>query len=260
MDTTIEIITCTLGGRTEYLKTCIGSVARAAHFSQYIKHNIVLQGISWSNLDPAIKQVIKFYQQKSFYNINIIEFKENVGIANALNHVSEMVSNDSLIFKMDDDCQIISDRFFECARAIHKQFPSAVFSPYPVGLIRSPGGPPGRNHILYKNNDLDQIFTLRIVDHVGGFARFAPSNLFWRPSNPSGFRFQGDLIKGASGNEDGQLSGHCARSGIQMFYLENGMIVEHMESTYGQVARYPEYFKDRSWESSLISRLNVIES
>jgi hypothetical protein len=105
------------------------------------------------------------------------------------------------------------------------------------------------SHRVWEDKNMNKIWTKRMVSHVGGFARFSPKSIF------DNYSFQNDLIAGISGNEDGQFSSYCNSKGIEMFYVENGMVVEHNESTLGQVLRYPEYFKNRSSESSI--RLNV---
>ena len=109
-------------------------------------------------------------------------------------------------------------------------------------LINNPGGVPrlAPQFVSY-GSETDTFYTLRPVDHVGGFARIAPRELVkdWVLASDRN-------IPGASGNEDIQFSRLCVQNNIPMYYLENALIVEHQESTLGQHARYgKDYFGER---------------
>ena len=253
----ISVITFTLGGREKYLKDCILSVDRSIPFDMTyesignrlipkikVEHHIVFQGVT---CPETIKEIVS-----TLCNDNVIihEWPENIGIGAGLNKIIPQCSA-PLIMKMDDDCKIISKDFFESALALHKRFPDSVFSPFPAGLIRSLGGVPGHKHSVWYDKENDKYYTRRHTHHIGGFARFAPKSIF------DNFKFPNDLVKGISGTEDGDFSSYCNSAGITMFYLENGMIVEHNESGFGQIIRYPEYFSGRSWESTV--KIEVIE-
>ena len=250
MTVNISIITFTLGGRPKYLINCLDSVYDDIHeqvvYSDIkIEHHLIFQGCG---ISEEVQGFLSYFKDTKCYSLITHEWPENIGIGAGLNAIIPQCKGE-LIFKMDDDCKIISNNFFESAITIYKAFPNSVFSPYPVGLINNPGGPRGLSHRVWEDKQLNKIWTKRIVTHVGGFARFSPKSLF------DNFSFQNDLIPGVSGNEDGQFSSYCNGKGIQMFYLENGMVVEHNESTLGQVLRYKDYFKDRNSESNI--KLNM---
>jgi glycosyltransferase involved in cell wall biosynthesis len=239
----ISIVTLTMG-REKYLLDCIDSVFndldRCDSIIDY-EHHVVFQGIKPS----------KITKNRINNNFCILhEWPENAGIGEGLNRIMPELKG-NLILKLDEDAKIISQNFFEQALAIHKRFPDAIWSPYPVGLISNGGGPKGYKHDVWWNKDNDIYYTRRHVQHVGGFARFSPAKL------SKNFIFQNDLIKGVSGDEDGQFSSYCNRNNIPMFYLENGLVVEHNSSTLGQIARFPEYFKDRVGEQRM--KFEVIE-
>ena len=246
----ISVITFTMGGRDNYLQDCVVSVINDllnTDDNLKIEHHIILQGCPYPQF---IFDVIANSSAVKNYDLYIHEWRENIGIGAGLNKITPQC-NSSLIMKMDDDCKIISRDFFGSALALHRRFPNSVFSPFPVGLIRSLGGVPAIRHSVWNDKRYDKFYTRRHVNHVGGFARFAPTELMKQ------FTFPSDLISGISGTEDGNFSSYCNSKGIEMFYLENEMIVEHNESGLGQIIRYPDYFSGRSWESTL--KIEVLE-
>jgi glycosyltransferase involved in cell wall biosynthesis len=221
----ISIYTLTLG-RWFYLKNLLDSI----DYNDNIEHFIIYQGVT------APEEIIKLTESKNIKNIFL---PENIGIANAMNHVYPLLKGD-IIIKFDEDAKIISKDFFKHVLAINELVPNLVFSPYPVGLIGNPGGVLSQNRDVIYSNDTDTFYTLRFVHHIGGFARISPK------LTTGDWRFQSDLIQGQSGNEDGQHSNMCQQNNIPMAYLENALVVEHQESTLGQHKRYGDaYFKER---------------
>lgn len=241
----ISIITFTVGGRDKYLIKCLDSVYDDIHEQliyneNKIEHHLILQGCSSKSLESTLP----YFKESPCYKLIVHEWPQNIGIGAGLNKIIPQC-NGNLIFKMDDDCKIVSGDFFERVMALHTRFPNSVFSPFPVGLINSLGGVRGAAHRLWHDKNTDTIWTKRIVNHVGGFARIAPKSIYEK------FSFENDLIWGISGNEDGQFSSYCNIKDIEMFYLEDGLVVSHQESTLGQALRYPEYFSTRNYEGNL---------
>lgn len=247
------ILTITLGKRIEYFSNtmCALNNAILSHRSGRFKlivcidnnDSVVLKSIQ--NITEPIKHRI---------DLSIIQNKDSIGIAQSINNCMQNIHDNDLVLKLDDDCKIVSYLdFFQNAGILHKIMPELVFSPFPVGLINNLGGPPknskNRKVIYYKNGDL--ILTLRPTNHVGGFARFAPAKFL------KSCKLNNDLITGISGTEDGQFSQYCLKNNIEMAYLENGLIVEHMDSTLGQIVKYRDYFSLRSSESSMV--FDIIE-
>jgi glycosyltransferase involved in cell wall biosynthesis len=235
----IDIYTFTLG-RKFYLDKLISSIEDNLTYGTYtIDHTIVFQGC-----DPfPVNTCTKFYDKNigyySNYNQRFVHWNENIGIAEGMNRILPTLNGD-IIIKMDDDCKIISNSFFDHIIDIHKLKPNSVFSPFPVGLINNRGGPAPISHEVVYNSNKNVYYTFRKVNHIGGFCRISPN--FTKE-----WKFSPDLIPGISGNEDGQHSNKCNQFGIEMFYLDNALIVEHQESTLGQHARYGEaYFKGRT--------------
>lgn len=245
MTVDISIITFTLGGRPKYLINCLDSVFNDIVTDVYneikIEHHLVFQGGAGLF---EVESFIKYFNQTEYYTLHVHEWPQNIGIGAGLNAIIPQCKGE-LIFKMDDDCKIISDNFFEKAMVIYRRFPNGCFSGYPVGLTGNAGGPRGFKHSIWNDKQNNQIYTRRHVNHLGGFARFSPKNIIEK------FTFPNDLIPGISGTEDGDFSNYCNYNNIEMFYLENGLVVEHSEATPGQVVRYPEYFNGRKYEGSL---------
>ena len=225
----ISIYTFTLG-RDYYLKNLVNSIETLGGHSDY-EHHICFQGV-----EPS-KEIKFFLEHKP--NVKVHEWVENIGIAEGMNKIIPQLKGD-LIIKMDDDCVIRSGQFFKHTEEVSKLFPKTIFSPYPVGLINNPGGPRGHGHVVKYSEDTKTWYTLRMVHHVGGFARVSPREIV------KDWVLAPDLIEGQSGNEDGQHSSRCLDENIPMAYLENAIIVEHQESTLGQHKRYGEnYFGKR---------------
>lgn len=242
----ISVVTFTLGGRNKYLINCLDSIYRDIN-NQLIEgeikleHHLIFQG----NYSEELNSFIPYFKKTKSYELVIHKWPKNIGIGLGLNNILPKCKG-GLIFKADDDCKIISQDFFYKAYCLHKRFPNSVFSPFPIGLINSLGGVRGTSHRLWHDKNTDIIWTKRMVNHVGGFARFAPKSIY------ENFSFPNDLIFGISGTEDGDFSSYCNTKGIEMFYLEDGLIVSHQESTLGQALRYPEYFSTRKYEGKLI--------
>ena len=229
----IDILTLSMG-RDFYLQKNIESIRRNLDDEVNIIQHIVLQGINSS---------INFNQYETAnYKIKIYKLEKNIGCGMGNNFIKKYLRNDCYVHKMDDDCEIVSFNYFKKLKYLLKMLPDKFScSPYPVGLINNPGGVQRRSeHVVAYSEAIDQYYTLRPVHHIGGFARINPVNLFKE------YNFPDDLSDKDSGVEDISLTGYCQQHGIPLFYVENALIVEHMESTLGQHKRYGEtYFGKR---------------
>ena len=226
----ISIYTLTLG-RELYLRRLLESISLLGGEGEY-EHYICSQGVS---LTPEFYDFVN----STYPHVTILEWDQNYGIAEGMNRILPQLKGD-IIMKMDEDAIIRSPNFFIHVEELHKLVPNLVFSPFPVGLINNLGGPSSsQRHVLY-GKESDTYYTLRMVPHIGGFARISPRK------ETQHWKFNYDKSDTMSGTEDGQHSQKCMQAGIPMAYLENALIVEHQESTLGQHARYgEEYFGDR---------------
>lgn len=253
----IYVVTVTTGRRNvRIFSRCLRMLNESIYYYKEssginIKHIIYLN----CNDEEDFKKTFGIITTDSWNSVILFnKERKNIGIASALNECHDFISKDNgcdLVLKMDDDVFIYNTQnFFNLASEIHNQYPDMVFSPYPVGLINNPGGPPAISRFVY-NCPMIPPLTFRRVSHVGGMARFSPFKIF------KSFRFAPDLIKGISGNEDGQLSAYCLNNSMPMCYLENGLVVEHAHSTLGQVVIDREYFSDRQFESSVDIEVHI---
>lgn len=220
-----DIITITCG-RNLYLNRLIRSIAEQ-DVELINNHYIIFQDNSF---DISVFQGISaMYMSRISHKI--IPQKLSVG---------EVLNNETRYFKspytlkLDDDAVIRSPDFFKHAQEVINLNNEPVFSPFPVGLINNLGGPSSIGRQVKHSRDLDTYYTQRKVSQVGGFARFSPTKLLQSAKFTD------------SHNEDQEFSEFCRQKNIEMFYLENTLIVEHQESTLGQHERYGEnYFKGR---------------
>lgn len=220
-----SINTFTLG-REKYLKKTLKGVEKSFLESIPIEHNIFFCG------ERPSKEVEKFISELKYAKYINCFFREKRSVGENLNEAKN-ISKYKFFLKLDDDAELISENVFEHALEIFKQKPLSVFSPFPVGLINNLGGIRGTSHEIIYSEKMDTFYTMRKVNHIGGFCRFCPTDLI-KLSNFSN-----------SHNEDTEFSSSFSNN-IDFFYLENTIIVEHQESTLGQHARYGEnYFKGR---------------
>ena len=235
-DLHISIFTLTLG-RTYYLDKLLASVIEAARsFSGRIEHHVCFQGVE----PEATTMSLAAAHGVEGLHIEIHRWPENLGIAMGMNRIIPELRG-AILIKMDDDCLIQSSRFFQHVCAVSTLMPRAFFAPFPAGLLGDVvGGVPKirRRSVVY-SAETDTYYTLRPVDHLGGFCRISPASLV------RGWVLDADIFEGGSGSEDTQYSDRCRRGGIEMYYLENALIVEHQETALGQRARYQGYFSDR---------------
>jgi glycosyltransferase involved in cell wall biosynthesis len=227
----ISIYTLTLG-RELYLTRLLESLALLGGWEGEYEHYICAQGVKLSN---EFKELL----ETKYCHVKLVEWEENYGIAEGMNKILPQLKGD-IIIKMDEDCILRSPNFFTHVTELHELIPTMVFSPFPVGLINNLGGPSSSQRGVIHGEKTDTYYTLRAVNHIGGFCRISPA----KPTKEWVFDY--DKSDEQSGSEDGQHSQKCMAQKLPMAYLENALIVEHQESTLGQHARYgKDYFGKR---------------
>ena len=231
----ISIYTFTLG-RTYYLDRLIASVIESARsYPGVVEHHICFQGVTPAE---STLTLVRNHGVKSL-RFEVHEWPQNLGIAVGMNRIIPALDGE-MVIKMDDDCLIHSRGFFEHVEAVAELKPTAFFSPFPAGLLgKVVGGVPGSRRSVGYSPKTDTYYTFRPVSHLGGLCRISPARLV------RGWVLEPDLLRGGSGSEDTQYSARCRREGIDMYYLENALIVEHQETALGQGVRYKQYFRER---------------
>lgn len=213
----IDILTVSCG-RSRYLGRLLYSIESTCNDYNGITMHLVSNGVQ--------------NHIATMFHTEIHELPERKSIGYVMEHSKPFLTN-PLMIKLDEDAEVVSEGFFENVEEIASLKPNAIFSPFPVGLINNLGGPQGHGHEVVYSERLDIYFTLRKVNHVGGFARVMPTHMFK------------EVAFEDAHNEDVNVSTWAKKNGVEMFYLENGLIAEHQESTLGQHARDEAYFKGR---------------
>lgn len=217
-----NIITTTQG-RDYYLYNLLKSIDKYWGLDKKtLSHIIIFQN---NSLNDQILNKIKTLSLDYQKQIKIYSTENKISIGQILNDSKELLIHPKTI-KFDDDALIRCEDFAIHIEAIYEIFPNAVFSPFPVGLINNLAGPRSDNRQVRYSYNTDVYYTFRKVNHVGGFSRISPTYIYK------------EINFSDSHNEDSEFSYYCNMNNVEMFYLENSLIVEHQESTLGQKQRY----------------------
>jgi hypothetical protein len=232
-------------GRELYVRRLVESLEQFGGGDVAFEHHVCFQGVDASN---ELKHFLKAGERAEWITCHF--WDRNYGTGEGNNRIVPLL-NGTLIMKLDEDAMIRSPDFFAHAMTVHQLVPDAVFSPYPVGLIGHPGGDKAEGHFVKYSEKMDTYYTFRSVPHVGGMARIAPARIAKSIHCPY------DLNEN-SGHEDEYFAQACLEMKTPMYYLENALIVEHQESTLGQMERYKKYFAvrtdfktDSRWKSTI---------
>jgi len=135
------------------------------------------------------------------------------------------------VAKVDNDCEFIESDWLEALLDVCECFSRRiVVSPYVEGLGANSGGPERESHVRCAGHSVG------LTKHVGGLCILAPARAY------QDFCFKGRTLHGGT---DEAFSIHVRlRLGYQMGYVED-VRVRHMDTTAGQQAKYPEYFRER---------------
>jgi hypothetical protein len=232
-------------GRELYVRRLVESMEQLGGSQVTFEHHICFQGI-----EPSTELMKFLHAGRRTERITCHFWDRNYGTGEGNNRILPLLKA-ALIMKLDEDAMIRSPDFFVHVMAVHKIVPNAVFSPYPVGLIGHPGGDKAERHFVKYSEETDTYYTFRCVPHVGGMARIAPAKIAKSIHCPYD-------LNANSGHEDEYFAQACFEIKTPMYYLENALIVEHQESTLGQIERYKEYFGARTdfkgnsrWKSAI---------
>lgn len=157
--------------------------------------------------------------------------KENVGISKASNQALDLIGeNYDIIIKADNDCEFMTDDWLKTIVDLYERQQKIVVAPRVEGLRDSPGGVPRENYFYVGNHFIGT------APHLGGICIVAPAELY------KGFRWEEDDF--LHGDQDYVFSQYVISKQCMLGYMEN-IIVEHTDSTIGQIKKYPDYFKEQ---------------
>lgn len=218
----VAILTFTWN-RLDYTKRTFGAMKKLGYpFDHFVWDNgSTDKTTSW--LDQ--------YEKLSAGNIKIFKSKKNIGIAAAKNQLLEKIGTKyDYLLKLDNDCEIVSDDILRELIILSRVFKDNVMlSPKVEGLNR-----PVPRYAFFKVGP----HVLSPVPMVGGIFSFAPQKFYNSFSSNELFRHAYD---------DVEFAGHVWKQGGKIYYVDD-LVVFHMETTSGQLLRYPKYFEQKSNE------------
>jgi glycosyltransferase involved in cell wall biosynthesis len=230
----LVIFTLTMN-RLEYTKRMLTSLNRC--LSEPYTHIIVDQGSTDGTVD-FLEDIYVLDGGKDEGRFRVILLSQNIGISAASNLALDMIDEDypntKYVWKIDNDCEILSREMDRSFMDIEDQFDGrVVLSPYVQGLRENAGGAPRYATVERESPPC----VLGLSYHLGGICEFASKKSY------DGFRFdEGDTL---SGSQDSSYSAWVGSHGMMLAYCEN-LYCEHMDSTDGQHKKYPDYFKKRA--------------
>ena len=170
-------------------------------------------------------------------NITIVSLeKENIGISKANNKLLEVIlkKDYDLIISFDNDCEVVSSDIIKQIVEIYEHIPPFYFkfmlSPKVEGLNFQPQRVDGMEIAHH---------TVGITYIIGGIFQVMPAECYKL------YRFPEELAKAKGQDEDINLFFH--KMGGQCGYIED-LVVEHRDTTNGQMVKYPEYFDRKAKE------------
>jgi glycosyltransferase involved in cell wall biosynthesis len=156
---------------------------------------------------------------------------ENYGISKGSNQALDMIGDKyDIIIKVDNDCEFLTEGWLKEIVDLFYRNKKLVVSPRVEGLRDTPGGVPRYKYIYVGEHFLGT------APHVGGICVAAEADIY------KNFRWiENDFLHG---EQDLTFSQHAIKTGHLLAYMEN-VIVEHMDSTEGQLKAHPEYEEER---------------
>lgn len=164
---------------------------------------------------------------------------DNAGISVASNECLKTIFNCcskvDLIIKMDNDCRVVSPNILTEFARIYDEDPEAqkwVLAPRVEGIVHQPRR--ARTHQLAGHE-------IGVTAIVGGIFHVVPAPIYREFMEAGGYPEDGFLAAG----QDDFLCEWLRQNRISKGYVED-LVVEHIDGTNGQAAKYPEYF-ERKW-------------
>lgn len=168
-------------------------------------------------------------------NIYVYPLNKNIGINRGVNFlVKRMKDKYDTIVKIDNDVEIETKGWLKkCITSMNKKM---LISPYVKGLIDNRGGVPRYDTGLYN---------IGLTPFIGGICMIGYKDAWYKDSG--GWTFP--VPKHAGGDRDFCMK--LSLKGYRFGYKED-VIIKHIETTEGQYEKYPQYFKLRKTERSVV--------
>ena len=223
--------------RLEYTKHCFETLRRKAGYP--FDHFVVDNG-SEDGTSEWLAKNAKDFESVTWFN-------QNKGISEGSNQALRMISfkekiyekNYDLIIKMDNDCEIVTNdilkkivRIYEIVQSF-ENLPKYILSPQVRGINTQP--------VRVKSETiLGHIIGMTAI--VGGLFHIVPREVYNQYTYP--------LNMPKARGQDDDFCAWVRQQGNEVGYIED-LIVNHYETTNGQVQRFPAYFKRKRKEEKL---------
>jgi GT2 family glycosyltransferase len=203
--------------RLAYTQHCIDTLRTNAgcHYHHYV--------FDQGSDDGTREWLVSEFKADRFHKVLLS--KKNIGINRGINKLLDELDDDyDVVVKIDNDCEVtVPFTLGDVADLVNDGY--AILSPQVLGL-NNPPSPVGRFEI--------NATPILEMTHVGGIFLAAPGWIY------NTYRHRPDAP--LYGSDDGDVCVWFRQHGGRVGYVEN-LTVNHYETTNGQHARYPEYFK-----------------
>ena len=161
----------------------------------------------------------------------VYPLSKNIGINRAVNFAVDKMQDYDIIIKYDNDMEAITDNWLiQCLQSMQTKM---LLSPYISGLLENRGGVK-RTGQVFPNN-------VSLAYAIGGMVMIGLKKAWTVDSG--GWTIPAALHAG--GDMD-----FCAKLRLEgyVFAYKEDVIIRHMDTSQGQIEKYPEYFKLRKLE------------
>lgn len=210
--------------RLDYTKYCFQTLREKASYPY--DHFIIDNG--------SQDGTVEWLKENSSMFKHIEYNPENLGISIASNQALDVIGNNyDIIIKFDNDCEVVSEGVLKSIVDIYDAIGLSekyMLSPKVEGI---------GNIIPRFRSALIGGYEIGFTHMVGGLFHILPAWLY------QGYRYKTFLPKASL--QDGSICHWMRKEGVQIGYIES-LVVNHYETTAGQIKKYPDYFVRKEQE------------